>query len=76
MPFLRVGKIYSSYLSNLGFLFTYLAPLMFVLFITMCKEAFDDYQRYRRDKEMNTKKHEVLTNNGFKLMNSMDLKVG
>jgi phospholipid-translocating ATPase len=49
---------------------------MFVLFITMCKEAFDDYQRYRRDKELNTRKHEVLTNNGFKLMNSMDLKVG
>ncbi len=25
---------------------------------------------------MNTKKHEVLTNNGFKNHNSMDLKVG
>jgi phospholipid-translocating ATPase len=60
----------------LGFLFAYLAPLMFVLFITMCKEAFDDFQRYRRDKDMNLKKHEVLTSNGFKMMYSQDLKVG
>jgi len=49
---------------------------MFVLFITMCKEAFDDLQRHRRDKDMNLKKHEVLTNNGFKKVNSMDLRVG
>lgn len=49
---------------------------MFVLFITMCKEAFDDLQRHRRDKEMNLKKHEVLSNNGFRKTNSMDLKVG
>jgi hypothetical protein len=52
------------------------APLLFVLFINMMKEAFDDFSRYRRDKEMNMKQHEVLTNNGFRMMNSMDLKVG
>jgi hypothetical protein len=40
------------------------------------KEAFDDFQRYRRDKEMNTTKHEILTHNGFEKINSMDLKVG
>jgi phospholipid-translocating ATPase len=61
---------------NIGFLFTYLAPLIFVLFITMCKEAFDDFQRYRRDKELNTAKIELLTGNGFRLENSMDIKVG
>lgn len=49
---------------------------MLVLSITMCKEAYDDYQRYRRDKEMNLKKHEVLTSNGYKQMSSMNLKVG
>ena len=59
-----------------GFLFTYLAPLMFVLFITMLKEAFDDFSRYRRDKEMNMTKLEVLTGNGYKWINSMDVKVG
>jgi phospholipid-translocating ATPase len=60
----------------IGFLFTYLSPLIFVLFITMCKEAFDDYSRHRRDKEMNTTKYEVLTGNGYKDTNSMELKVG
>jgi hypothetical protein len=49
---------------------------MFVLFITMMKEAFDDFSRNRRDKELNTTKHEVLTHNGFKNTNAMDLKVG
>lgn len=49
---------------------------MFVLFITMMKEAFDDFSRYRRDKEMNQTKFEVLTHNGYKLTNSMDMKVG
>jgi hypothetical protein len=28
---------------------------LFVLFINMMKEAFDDFSRYRRDKEMNMK---------------------
>ena len=65
VPFLRVG-----------FLITYVAPLMFVLFINMMKEAFDDFQRYRRDKDMNLKQHEVLTGKGFKQTFSMDLKVG
>jgi len=51
---------------------------MFVLFITMMKEAYDDFQRFRRDKEMNNKKHEVLTRNaeGFKTITSQSLKVG
>ena len=39
---------------------------MFVLFITMLKEAYDDFSRYRRDKEMNSKKHEILTKQGYK----------
>ena len=42
----------------LGFLFTYIAPLAFVLFITLLKEAWDDIQRYRRDKDLNNKEHE------------------
>ncbi len=62
--------------SSLGFLITYVAPLGFVLFITMLKEAFDDFQRHRRDKEMNQKEHEILTNNGFKKISSAQLKVG
>lgn len=66
VPFLRVG-----------FLITYIGPLMFVLFINMMKEAFDDFKRNLRDKEMNQKKHEILTANGaFKTICSQALKVG
>jgi phospholipid-translocating ATPase len=42
----------------LGFLFTYISPLAFVLVVTLLKEAWDDLQRYSRDKEMNNKKYE------------------
>ena len=77
VPFLKVGKhlFTFSYLIK-GLLITYVAPLAFVLFITMCKEAFDDVQRYRRDKELNTKKHEILTNTGYKTITSQNLRVG
>jgi phospholipid-translocating ATPase len=45
---------------RVGFLFTYVAPLAFVLLITMLKEAWDDFQRYMRDKEINEKRYEKL----------------
>jgi len=47
-----------------------------VLSITILKEAWDDFQRYRRDKEMNNKKHEKLTRNGIKMTTSAKMKVG
>ena len=31
---------------------------MFVLIVTMCKEAFDDYNRYIRDKDQNEEFYE------------------
>ena len=65
IPFLRVGL-----------LVTYIAPLCFVLFITMCKEAVDDISRWRRDKDMNLKSFEVLQSNGLKKVRSQDFKVG
>lgn len=40
---------------KVGFLFTYVAPLAFVLVITLLKEAWDDIQRYQRDKELNNR---------------------
>eukprot|EP00923_Selenidium_pygospionis_P008108 GHVN01013740.1.p1 GENE.GHVN01013740.1~~GHVN01013740.1.p1 ORF type:complete len:1361 (-),score=207.02 GHVN01013740.1:83-4165(-) len=42
VPFLKVGP-----------LFTYLAPLGMVLFVTISKEAIDDIKRLRRDREVN-----------------------
>ena len=58
IPQLKVGMYLSIFLIILGFLFTYIAPLAFVLIVTLMKEAWDDIQRYARDKELNNKKHE------------------
>ena len=49
VPFLKVG-----------FLFTYIAPLAFVLFVTMIKEGWDDFSRFRRDKELNNTEYAYL----------------
>lgn len=39
-------------------MFTYVSPLAFVLTICIAKEAFDDFQRMRKDKDINNKKYE------------------
>lgn len=44
----------------LGFLTTYIAPLAFVLMVTMGKEAYDDYKRNQRDKEANSARYIIL----------------
>ena len=40
---------------------TYVAPLAFVLCVTMGKEAYDDYKRHLRDREANSQRYLVLT---------------
>ena len=68
MPFLKVGLA-----------FTYVAPLLFVLAVTMLKEAYDDVQRLRRDKELNLTKFEKITSktaSGLALINAKDIVVG
>jgi phospholipid-translocating ATPase len=42
---------------KVGLMITYIAPLVFVLAITIFKEAFDDLQRNRKDRELNNKKY-------------------
>ena len=49
---------------KVGYLFTYIAPLAFVLMITLVKEAVDDIGRWKKDKAMNNKKYELLTRDG------------
>jgi magnesium-transporting ATPase (P-type) len=39
---------------------TYIAPLSFVLLVTMGKEAYDDYKRNLRDREANSARYLVL----------------
>jgi phospholipid-translocating ATPase len=38
---------------KVGLLFSFLAPLVLVLVLTMLKEAYEDYQRFLKDKEIN-----------------------
>lgn len=45
---------------RVGFLISYLAPLIFVLTITMLKEAYEDLNRGRRDKLLNEKHYKRL----------------
>ncbi|KAF7376047.1 Phospholipid-transporting ATPase [Mycena sanguinolenta] len=45
---------------KIGFIVTYIAPLAFVLCVTMGKEAYDDYKRNLRDREANSAKYLVL----------------
>jgi magnesium-transporting ATPase (P-type) len=58
--------LYSTFQLNLavwfhpGFIATYIAPLAFVLCVTMGKEAYDDYKRYLRDQEANSQKYLIL----------------
>ncbi|KAK3308190.1 uncharacterized protein B0T15DRAFT_523746 [Chaetomium strumarium] len=45
---------------RIGYLSTYVAPLAFVLVITLGKEAYDDIERRRRDNEANSEEYAVL----------------
>ena len=45
---------------RIGYISTYIVPLVFVLAITMGKEAFDDIARRRRDAEANSEGYTVL----------------
>uniref|UniRef100_A0A8D3D0W0 Phospholipid-transporting ATPase n=1 Tax=Scophthalmus maximus TaxID=52904 RepID=A0A8D3D0W0_SCOMX len=46
---------------KIGYLYTYWAPLGFVLAVTMAREAVDEVRRYQRDKEMNSQLYSKLT---------------
>ncbi|KAI8996275.1 protein transporter [Trametes punicea] len=45
---------------KIGFIVTYVAPLAFVLTVTIGKEAYDDYKRNLRDREANSQRYLVL----------------
>ncbi|XP_033124731.1 probable phospholipid-transporting ATPase IIB isoform X2 [Anneissia japonica] len=60
---------------RIGYLYTYWAPLGFVIFVTVCREALDDLRRYRRDKEVNSQKYKKLTPNGIVEVPSSDIQV-
>jgi len=49
---------------QLGLLFSYVAPLAFVLAVTMSKELYDDLQRYRKDRQLNLEQYTRLLPGG------------
>uniref|UniRef100_A0A8C1FXN2 Phospholipid-transporting ATPase n=1 Tax=Cyprinus carpio TaxID=7962 RepID=A0A8C1FXN2_CYPCA len=49
---------------KIGYLYTYWAPLGFVLAVTMVREAVDEVRHCRRDKEMNSQLYSKLTVRG------------
>ncbi|XP_008558016.1 probable phospholipid-transporting ATPase IIA isoform X1 [Microplitis demolitor] len=70
----------SQFISDMkiGHLYTYWGPLCFVLSVTTCREAVDDYRRYKRDKEVNGQKYKRLIRGTDQpeLIPSSKLKVG
>ncbi|XP_058608929.1 probable phospholipid-transporting ATPase IIB isoform X2 [Onychostoma macrolepis] len=61
---------------KIGYLYTYWAPLGFVLSVTMVREAVDEVRRCRRDKEMNSQLYSKLTVRGKVQIKSSDIQVG
>ena len=47
-----------------------------MIFVTMVREALDDFRRYRRDKEANSQRFKIFTNSGIVHVPSSSLKVG
>jgi phospholipid-translocating ATPase len=45
---------------RVGFLISFVGPLVFVLTVTMIKEAVDDMKRYNKDCEQNARKFEKI----------------
>lgn len=61
---------------KIGFISTYIAPLAFVLLVTISKEAYDDYLRQKRDNEVNSSLYTTLTSIGSQSTPSSSIKVG
>ncbi|ESN91643.1 hypothetical protein HELRODRAFT_96328 [Helobdella robusta] len=61
---------------KVGYLYTYWFPLLFVLTVTLIREAVDDFRRFVRDREVNTQKYKRLTPLGVEHIASQKIKVG
>lgn len=56
--------------------FTAIAPLVFVIGLSMARDAYEDYKRYKLDDETNKKVFKVLKHGQFREVKSADIKVG
>ena len=74
--FLLVALSQTLSVLQIGYRFTYIAPLTFVLMLTIGKEAWDDYIRFKRDKEANSQLYQKLTRQGLLDISSANIRVG
>ena len=62
---------------QIGFWPSYVAPLVFVLAVTMGKEAHDDVQRWRKDREINSARYvRLLPGGGTEAIAAEEIRVG
>jgi len=61
---------------KVGYLYTYWAPLGFVLAVTVIREAVDDFLRYKRDKAINSQLYQKLTPTTREVIPSSKIRVG
>ncbi|RKO87631.1 hypothetical protein BDK51DRAFT_5631, partial [Blyttiomyces helicus] len=61
---------------KIGYIVTYFAPLCFVLTVTIGKEGYDDWKRYKRDQEANAQIYQRLSPNGIENVPSANIRVG
>lgn len=68
----------SQFINDLkvGYLYTYWAPLGFVLAVTLIREAVDDFLRYKRDKAINSQLYQKLTPQTREVIPSSKIRVG
>ncbi|KMQ43814.1 phospholipid-translocating P-type ATPase [Trichophyton rubrum] len=59
--FLLVALSQTIPILRIGYISSYIAPLSFVVFISLSKEALDDISRRRRDAEANSEEYSVLS---------------
>ncbi|KAM7534886.1 hypothetical protein Aperf_G00000113594 [Anoplocephala perfoliata] len=61
---------------RVGHLYTYWAPLGFVIALTMIREAVDDIRRWLRDRDVNNTLYTKITRTGQVTLTGAEIKVG
>ena len=64
LKFSMVTDKWKAFWVHLATLFQSIFLQGFVVFVTMCREAYDDFVRFRRDREVNSQKYKKLTKKG------------
>lgn len=61
---------------EVGYLYSYWLPLIFIMCVTLVREGVDDFRRFLRDREVNGQKYKKLTQAGVVTVESAKIKVG